>query len=67
MHRLQTAYAQQFNQKYARVGHLFQERFHARVVRDELDFERVYEYIRNNPVAADMCAVPEDWPWLGTF
>src|SRR4051812_31156221 len=32
MQRLQGPYAQRFNAKYARVGHLFQERFYAKVV-----------------------------------
>ena len=67
MHRLQASCAQRFNRKYARVGHLFQERFHARAVEGDLDFERVYVYIRNNPVAADLCAAPEDWPWTGSI
>jgi REP element-mobilizing transposase RayT len=67
MRRLEGPYAQQFNAKHARVGHLFQERFHARVVRDELHFARVYEYILNNPVAAGMCPTPHDWPWTGSI
>jgi putative transposase len=65
MHRLQGPYAQQFNAKYARVGHLFQERFHARVVADDAHFARAYDYIRNNPVVAGMCLTAEDWPWTG--
>ena len=67
MQRLQSPYAQRFNRRYARVGHLFQERFHARAIEGELDFERVYEYVRNNPVAADLCAAAEDWPWTGSI
>ena len=67
MRRLEGPYAQQFNAKHGRVGHLFQERFHARVVRDELHFERTYEYIRNNPVVAGMCSTPYDWPWSGSI
>jgi putative transposase len=67
MHRLQAPYAQGFNLKYARVGHLFQERFHARAVTDELGFARIHEYIRNNPVAAGLCAKATDWPWTGSF
>lgn len=65
MQRLQGPYAQQFNAKYARVGHLFQERFHARVVRDELHFARTSDYIWNNPVHAGLCATAADWPWSG--
>jgi putative transposase len=65
MQRLQAPYAQQFNARYGRVGHLFQERFHAQVIRNELHFARAYEYIQNNPVAAGMCATAGDWPWSG--
>jgi putative transposase len=54
MQRLQGPYAQQFNAKYARVGHLFEDRFYARVVRDELLFQRAYDYNRNNPGAAGL-------------
>jgi putative transposase len=67
MQRLQATHAQRFNRKYARVGHLFQERFHARAVEGELEFELVYAYIRNNPVAADLCADADDWPWTGSI
>ena len=67
MHRLLGPYAQRFNVKYARVGHLFQERFHARFVADDAQFERTFEYIRNNPVAAELCATADDWPWTGSI
>jgi REP element-mobilizing transposase RayT len=67
MHRLQGPYAQQFNAKYARVGHLFQERFHAKPVLDELHFANAYAYICNNPVAAGLCATAADWPWTGSI
>jgi REP element-mobilizing transposase RayT len=65
MHRLQGPYAQRFNAKYARVGHLFQERFHTWVIRDDLHFARTIDYIRNNPVVAGECETAEDWPWTG--
>ena len=32
---------------------------------NDLHFERAYEYICNNPVAAGMCATAGDWPWTG--
>jgi REP element-mobilizing transposase RayT len=31
--------------------------------RDEDEFRRIIAYIENNPVAAGLCAGPEDWPW----
>src|SRR5689334_172080 len=67
MHRLQGHYAQRFNRKYVRVGHLFQERFHVKVVQDELYYETVQNYIRNNPVAAGLCVTPHEWPWTGSI
>ena len=65
MQRLQAPYAQQFNARYGRVGHLFQERFHAQVIRDELHFTRAYEYIQNNPGGAGRGATAADRPWSG--
>jgi REP element-mobilizing transposase RayT len=67
MQRLQGPYAQRFNAKYARVGHLFQERFYAKVVTDDAHFEHAYRYICNNPVAAGLCATAADWPWTGSI
>jgi REP element-mobilizing transposase RayT len=67
MHLVHGLYAQIFNTRYARVGHLFQSRFGSRVVRDELEFARVAEYIAENPVAAGLCDSREDWPWSGSL
>lgn len=32
-------------------------------VRDDAEFQRIIDYIENNPVAAGLCKKPEDWPW----
>ena len=56
-------YAQLFNERYARVGHLFQSRFGNREVHDELGLAAVLGYIAVNPVAAGLCDSPDDWPW----
>lgn len=63
MHRIHGQYAQEFNRRYARVGHLFQSRFGSRIVHDELALARVVAYIAANPVAADLCHAPEEWDW----
>jgi len=63
MHLLHGLYAQLFNTKYGRVGHLFQNRFGSRIVHDELQLAKVADYIAENPVAAGLCASREDWPW----
>jgi REP element-mobilizing transposase RayT len=65
MHLLNFRYAQRFNERHGRRGHLFQERFHARVVRDDEHLVRACEYVLDNAVRAGLCATREDWPWLG--
>src|SRR4051812_39674615 len=63
MHALHGVYAQTFNARWARVGHLFQSRFGNRWIRDELAMLRVVPYITLNPVAAGLCDDPDDWGW----
>lgn len=63
MQRLNGCYAQRFNLRYDRVGHLFQNRYSSYVIEDENHFERAVAYVRANPVEAGLCERIEDWPW----
>lgn len=63
MHLILTRYAQYFNNKYGRVGHLFQGRFHAEFCSTERVIARVVAYIHRNPVRAGMVAGPGEWAW----
>lgn len=63
MHCLQTSYAQYFNRRYERVGHLFQDRYRALVVDEERYFRTLLQYVHFNPVKAGMCRRPEDHVW----
>jgi putative transposase len=65
MHWLNGVYAQRFNRRWGRVGHLFENRFAARAMRDQAHWERTCRYIFDNPVKAGLCEFPEDWPWSG--
>ena len=65
MHRLNGLYAQGFNNRYERVGHVFQNRFGARVVDGEEHLQDVCSYVLHNPVRAGLCERAEDWPWSG--
>ena len=58
-----TRYTQYFNKKYGRVGHVFQERFYSRLIRDEIDLLVVSRYVHLNPVAACLCQRSADHPW----
>jgi putative transposase len=64
-HRLNGVYAQTFNERHARSGHLFGDRFAAYVIRDDEHLRNAVEYVLANPVRAGLCERPEDWPWSG--
>ena len=63
MQWLHGMYALKFNERHSRVGHLFQNRFRSVLIKDDTQFVVVVGYIVLNPVAADLCRRPEDWPW----
>lgn len=52
MKRIGSRYAQYFNEKYGRVGHLFQDRFKSEAVEDDKYFLTVLRYIIQNPMKA---------------
>jgi REP element-mobilizing transposase RayT len=60
---LHGVYAQTFNRKYSRTGHLFGARFCSRVVDTDDYFENAVDYVLENPVRAGLCERAEDWPW----
>jgi REP element-mobilizing transposase RayT len=63
LHRLNGLYAQRFNHRHDRTGHLFGSRFHAWLVEDEDHLAAVTEYVLNNPVRAGLVETAQDWPW----
>ncbi len=65
MHWMTGIYAQRFNTRHDRVGHLVQNRFTARLIEGEDALERVSAYVLENPVKAELCERPEDWRWVG--
>lgn len=66
MQELNGRYAQSFNVKYGRWGHLFGDRFASRLIRDEQHLAAACRYVVGNPPAAGLCERPEDWPWSHT-
>jgi putative transposase len=63
MHRLNACYAQAFNRRYRRRGHLFAERFYSGLVTSDGHMLQVLRYVAMNPVEAGLCASPREWPW----
>ena len=64
-HRLNTLYAQRFNRRYTRWGHLFGERFWSGPIESDEQLANTARYIVFNPVRAGLCEHPREWPWLG--
>ena len=56
-------YAQEFNRRHSRYGHLRAEAYKLRYVRDDRDLRGVVRYVANNPVEAGLCELPQDWYW----
>lgn len=50
--KIATSYAYYFNNKYKRVGHLFQDRYKSETIEDEPYLLSVIRYIHNNPEKA---------------
>jgi putative transposase len=63
MQHLNNVYAQRFNRRHDRVGHLFQGRFDAQLIEKQRYLLAVLRYIANNPVRAGLVAKPEQWRW----
>jgi REP element-mobilizing transposase RayT len=65
MQNLAFRYAQGFNRRHGRGGHLFQSRFKAILVDADSYLLELVRYVHLNPVRAGLVRHPEDYPWSG--
>lgn len=63
MQWLQSVYAQTFNARHGRVGHLFQGRYGSVRVTTDGQLWALFRYVGVNPVEAGLCDRPSAWPW----
>ena len=61
--RLNSVYAQWWNRRHGRVGHVFQGRFKDQVIEREAYLLTLSRYVVMNPVRAGLVKHPEEWPW----
>ena len=66
MQWLNGIYAQGFNRRHAREGHLFGSRYGSRAIESEEYLGRVCDYVLDNPVRAGLSERPSQWPWNAT-
>ena len=64
IHSIKRFSARKINQGRGVEGSLWQDERYDRIVRDEAEFLEKWQYIRNNPVKADLSSAPEEYPWL---
>ena len=63
MQQLNSAFAQWFNRRHGRVGHVLQGRYKAVLVESPVSVLNVLRYVAMNPVAAGRVCSPGDWRW----
>lgn len=66
MKRIGASYANWYNWKYERVGHVFQDRYKSECVEDDSYLMTVIRYVHSNPVVAGMMKLPEEYKWSST-
>ncbi|WP_373665554.1 transposase [Sporomusa silvacetica] len=63
MRRLCGSYVYWYNNKYQRVGNLFQDRFKSEPVEEDQYFQIVLRYIHQNPVKAGLVKHVKEYKW----
>lgn len=63
MRNLNGSYAQRFNRRHRRVGHVFQGRYGAVIVQKESHLLELARYVVLNPVRAGMVRSAKQWRW----
>ena len=63
MRQLNGVYAQSFNRRHDRVGHLLEGRYDARLVQADKHLFATTRYIVRNPIRAGICRHPIEWRW----
>ena len=63
MQRVGKGYADYFNSRYERVGHVYQGRFYSSFVNREAYLLEVTRYVHLNPVRAGLCRQPHSYQW----
>ena len=63
MQRVAAGYTRYFNERYSRVGHLYQGRFYSNFIHREAYAREVTRYVHLNPVRAGLCVWPGEYAW----
>jgi len=64
LHSLKSLSAHKINRQRGMKGSVWQDERFDRILRDEMEFNEKWQYIRNNPVKNGLSERPEDYPWF---
>ncbi len=67
MRQINSKYANYFNRKYKRVGHLWQDRFKSWYVSSEIYLFTLFKYIETNPIKARMSNKIGEYRYCATY
>jgi REP element-mobilizing transposase RayT len=63
MHGIKSYSATKANESLGRKGTFWQDESYDHIVRDEKEWQRIVDYVLNNPVKAGLVEQWQDWPW----
>ena len=63
MCRLNGEFAQIYNRRHGRTGHVFERRYRSELIERDSHLLEACRYVVLNPVRAGMCERPEDYDW----
>ena len=63
MKKIEVKFVRWYNQKYQRIGNLFQDRYKSEPVNDMAYFRTVFRYIHQNPLHAGLETTLGSYPW----
>lgn len=63
LHSIKSFSSNQANRLLGRSGEFWQREYYDHLIRSDAEFTAYVEYTLYNPVAAGLCAAPEQWPW----
>lgn len=64
MKRVNLSYSIFYNKKYNRVGYVFRDRYKSQEINSITQLYICMRYIYNNPIKANLCTNPKDYPYL---
>jgi putative transposase len=63
IHYIHSLYARYFNKKYNYIGHVFQNRYYAKLIKNWKHLMDTSSYVHLNPVKAKCSKKPQDYQW----